>query len=285
MRYRRNSDTDLRSMEREYASTGNLQLLVPINRKRRQAGMPPHPEARIRIANNALFEWTPSFAQNLMSILSMYDEIDISMYIYGLREARAAIDGDYDIEAPLGNAQDAGTLVQAVMDLTDDIQELEQQYRVASTAGIDFTMSGEFSDEYEELRSQHGVSPIALGDVPDLPEDEEGVVYFMARGVREQLARPGADATREQIGWLLQLVSRRALRIYRKLLAYGALPINEVIENDPEIIPEWYNYELATLDELADKMHIAIGEILDVTQGFGPSPEAVTLFTKSWYKD
>ena len=282
MRYRRNADAELRDLEREYMTSGDPQLLLPINRKRRLMGMPPHPEARLRIANNALFEWVPSFAQNLMSVLDMYDEIDIPMHIHYLREARANIDGDYDIEAPLGE-QDENTLVQAVRDLTDDIQELEQQYRTASTAGMDFTMSGEFSEAYEELRSQHGVSTIALGDVPDLPEDEEGVVYFMSRGVREQLARPGSDAAREQIGWVLQLVSRRALRIYRKLLVYGALPMNQVVENDPEIVPEWPNYELATLDELADKIHIAMGEILDVTQGFGPSPEAIEIFSSSWY--
>lgn len=286
MRYRRNTDDRLRSMEREFASTGDLQLLVPINRLRRQAGLPPHPEAIIRIANNALFEWLPNFAQSLMSAISVYDEIDIGMHIHRLRDTMEEfVGGEYNVEAPYGDPQDEGSLVEAVVQLAEDIEQLKQEYSIVSRAGVDFNISGDFSGAYENLRARHGIDPVVLGGTPELPEDQAGTVYFFSRSAREQQARPGSNAAREQIGWMLQLVSRRALRIYRKLLAYGVFSMPQVLENDPEVISEWEDSELQQLDQLADKIHLAIGAILDVTQGFGPSPETIEIFSQSWYQD
>ena len=63
------------------------------------------------------------------------------------------------------------------------------------------------------------------------------------------------------------------------------MPINQILEQTPAIVEEWHEYEISELDDLADKIEIAINEIVDTTQGFGPSPEAIERFSESWYKD
>lgn len=290
MRYRRNADTKLRIMEREWASTGNVDLLIPINRERRRVGLPPHPDARVILANNALFEWVPRFAEQLLTAFDVYDEIDLAMHIHGLRELR---DGDdFDDNAEFDAEEEQGTLIGLVRELSDEIVQLEQEQSTVRRAGIDLAMSGDFSQEYENLRRRYGVDEISLGAIPELPSDEEEeteegtfrVSFFSPEHLAIR-SRSGFNETREQIGWLQQVISRRALRIYRKALTYGVIPIIQILQQTPAMVEEWYGYELRELDDLADKIEIATNEILNVTQGFGPSPEAIELFTHSWYKD
>jgi hypothetical protein len=269
--YRRNADTKLRTTEREYAATGNRELLIPINRLRRQAGLPPHPDARIILANNLLLEEVPSFAQSLLTFLDVYDEIDIPMYMADMPEAG---------------------LREALMALTDEIQQLEWDRSACNRAVMDIQFGNELGEEYLNILSRYGVSPVRLGEAPELKEreileEEDGArkIPLFSPEVIQQWSRVGFQDLLEQRAWILQIISRRALRIYRKLLTYGALPITEVVENTPEIVEGWYEHEIADLDESADKIEIAINEILDTTQGFGPSPEAIELFTPSWYRD
>ena len=47
----------------------------------------------------------------------------------------------------------------------------------------------------------------------------------------------------------------------------------------------WFDYQLSDMDDMADTIEIAINEIIDVSQGFGPSQEAIERFSKSWYRD
>jgi hypothetical protein len=270
-------------MEREWASTGNLDLLLPINRVRRQAGLPPHPDARIILANNALFKLVPRFAQQLLTALEVYDEIDIPMYIFHLRELRGGDDFDENEEIDIEG--EAGTLIELVKSLTDEIRQLESERRDVSLAGIDLSNNEDFSPEYENLRRRHGIDEISLGEIPEIPsedEDSSSISFFSPQHLAIR-ARSGFEEAGEQIGWLDQVISRRALRIYRKALAYGALPTIQIIEQTPAIIEEWYDYELAELDDLADKIEMLTNEIVDVAQGFGPSPEIIRLLSNSWY--
>lgn len=270
MRYRRNADSRLREMEREWIASGNLDLLIPINRERRRAGLSPHPDARVILANNALFEWVPRFAGQLESALQVFDEIDIPMYIGGLPEEG---------------------LREQVIALVNEIQQLETERRICSRAVTDINFGEDLDSEYSELLSRHGVSLIPLGGIQEIKEDEEEgemSFHFFSLAQRQQQARSGHQENLELWGRIYQLVSRRALRIYRKLLAYGALPMNQVIDavfDGVTLAESWFDSELNDLDELADKIEIATNEILDVTQGFSPSPEAIELFSNSWYKD
>jgi len=266
MWYRRNADTHLRKLEREYQSTGNRDLLLPINRERRRAGLAPHPEARIVIANSALFKLVPKFAQQLLTALEVYDEVDIPMYL---------------AELPAGE----GSLQSQLLELTEEIEHLEEERRTVSRAIVDFNVGEDFSPDYIEILNRHDVRQINLGEIPKIEEEPEepGNIPYFSSQQRQQMARGGYEETLEQLGRVMQLVSRRALKVYRKLLAYGALPMREIIENDPEIATNWPDYELAALDEQADNIEIVINEIIDTTQDFGPSPDATQLLAPSWY--
>jgi len=56
MLYRRNTDSKLRDLERQYATTQDKVLLKQIDNERRRSGMPPHPATRIAVAEDRLAE-------------------------------------------------------------------------------------------------------------------------------------------------------------------------------------------------------------------------------------
>ena len=56
MLYRRNADSKLRDLERQYAATQDKILLKQIDSERRRSGMPPHLATRIAIAEDRLAE-------------------------------------------------------------------------------------------------------------------------------------------------------------------------------------------------------------------------------------
>lgn len=268
MRYRRNADIRLREMEREWSSTGNRDLLIPINLERRRAGLPPHPDARIIIANNALFEWTHRCASQLTTILQVYDNIDIPVYIDELPQ-----DG----------------IREEIVSLTNELQLLEQERRLLDRANIDIRLGDELDEEYISLLKQRNISLPTLGEAQEVEDEAStGSMFFHSKQMREQMTRSGFDARVEQWGWTLQLVCRRSLKIFRKLLLYGVIPMREILQEDYEdgtLAEDWFISDWHDLDELVDNIEIALNEIVDVTQGFGPSPEAVELFGSSWYRD
>lgn len=282
MRYRRNADSQLSLLEREWRSTGNRNLLKRINSVRQRAGLSPHPDARIIFANNALFELAPRFLEQLQTMLDVYDEIDIPMHIYALRELYSGV-ADYDINLPAGAPQDENTLIALLIQTNDEIRDLEQEYRTVVRASTDFNLGSDFSEEFEELRQRRGVSPITIGELAEMPEQDPEGIYMFRPEQLQRMASPGHNAGLEKIGWLGQLVARKALHLYRKLLTYGMIPVNQIYTADPEMIGAWYDYEISELDTMADQIEIAMNEIIDVTQGFDPSPEAVEMFSSSWY--
>jgi hypothetical protein len=272
MKYRRNSDSKLRDLEREYFQSNDVDLIVPLNRARRQSGLPPLPQGRAILANNYLFEALPKFASALLTLMEVYDEIDIPMYLHEL--------GDAPIE-------EAGGLRAEVVSLVDEIARLTEESRACSRASTDFMLTGDYPDDYLELLRQGGMGRIPLGmaDEEDEEEQNEERFHFFSAQSRKQMSRDGHEANLEQLGWMHQLVCRRALRIFRKLLLYGAIPINQILENEPGMGNAWFDYQLSDMDDMADTIEIAINEIIDVSQGFGPSQEAIERFSKSWYRD
>lgn len=267
MRYRRNADSRLREMEREWSATGNHDLLIPINLERRRSGLPPHPDARVILANNALMEWAPDFANQLDTVLQVYDNIDIPVHIGELPE-----DG----------------LREQIIALTGEMQRLERERRLFNRANVDLRMGDDLDEDYLSLLEQRNASLPALGEVPDVPDEAlPGSAFFHSKATRQQMRRSGFDLRVEQWAWMLQIICRRALRIFRKLLLYGAIPIGDIIQEDYEdgtVAEDWFMTEWHDLDEKADNIETALGEVVDVTQGFGPSPEAIELFSPSWYK-
>ena len=77
---------------------------------------------------------------------------------------------------------------------------------------------------------------------------------------------------------------KKAARGYTPINLAVTFTVNKIAMREaPEIIDDWYDYELHALDKDVDAIETAMNEIVDVTQGFGPSPEAIELFSASWY--
>lgn len=83
MYYRRNADTALRNLEKEFNTTGNEDLLIEINLLRQRHGLPPHPSSRITVAREYL---TDHGCQLLGLVREFYNELDAPMYIETLPE-------------------------------------------------------------------------------------------------------------------------------------------------------------------------------------------------------
>jgi len=265
MRYRRNSDKSLRELEREYYETGDRQLLMGINRVRRRAGLPPHDDARFIAANNALGDLLPSFANILTTFIEVY--LDLPMYLWGLNE-------DADNDEVEGNL-----LQQRVMGVIDEIGLLEREWREVSNETAGMSMGVPSDPEYTRLLGRYGLRTVELGPEVDVPEPPPGYLSIMSK----HSYRKGFGDRALQAGIMFRAVCERAVRIFRKLLIYGAVNFQQILLEEPETRDEWDDSQLGHMDDKLDEIDVAYHELGDTTLGLYPSAAAQEMFSDAWY--
>jgi hypothetical protein len=263
MRYRRNADNQLRKIERDYSSTGDRSLLIHINQIRRRLGMPPHDDARIIAANTFLLDAFPRLASRVTEFIDVYTDIPMILYQ----------DEDMEEQHPLYDR---------LIGLTEEIEQLRDEWRVVSNE-VSRTESGMESDsDYAALLTRHGLSPTQLGPEVELPEKEGD--DFEIRAVSKHAYRKGYSDRVYALDFMFRVVCERASRIFRKLMAYGVVNADQMLEEEPEFAEDWWDSPIGSIDELMDKIEISYQEIGDVTLGLHPRPEAIEMFNDDWYQ-
>jgi len=260
MIYRRNADIRLREMEREYSATGDKSLLHPINIVRRRAGLPPHDDARIIVANDFLFDAFPRLANVITTFIETDTDIAEMLYL------------DEDMEEP-------HPLHDHLIALTNEIQRLETEWRIVSREVGSAAMGQDSDPEYVTLLARHGLSPTQLG--PEIDVEDEG--EFAIRMVSRHSYREGYRDRANALGFMFRVVCERASRIFRKLMVLGVVDVAQMLAEDPEMADEWEDWPLGNMDSIMDNIEIAYQEIGDVSLGLHPRPDAIEMFSGDWY--
>ena len=143
MLYRRNTDSKLRDLERQYATTQDKVLLKQIDNERRRSGMPPHPATRIAVAEDRLAE----------------NNYNCFMLIRDLRPNLAH----------LFQISEAVRLMPDIFNERQFIPEIQRILRIRSLAETDgmATLSGSSpSRDWIVYLSERGITLPAQGDLP-----------------------------------------------------------------------------------------------------------------------
>ena len=257
--YRRNSDSELRELERQFAQSGDPALMIQINHMRSRAGLPPNPVSRIKAAQELLSEiMCRGVASQIREFVDTY--LDPAMHLAEIPEDTEMRD--------------------RALQTLEDYERFTSEWRIISNEAIGAQMGQQEEPEYVQLLNRYGLNASPLGPEEEIPETPEGYVAFLPAAAY----RTGMRGRLDNFYVVSRFVCQQSIRAFRNLQLLGFVNFQEIIAEEGEEMAEaWSDYPLGVIENYLNQVETALDEIDRASMGVNPSQEAVELFSAQWY--
>ena len=257
--YRRNSDSELRELERQFAQSSDPALMIQINRVRARSGMPPHPVSRINAAHQLLSDiMCRGVASQIREFVDTY--LDPAMHISTIPAATE--------------------MREAAIQTLEEFDRFITEWRTVSNEAIGAQVGQPEEPEYVELLARYGLKVSPLGPEVDIPEAPEGYVSFLPASAY----RSGIRGRLDNFYIVSRFVCQQSIRAFRNMQLLGFVNFQDIFEEEGEEMAQaWSDYPLGIIANYLNQVEMALDEIDRASMGINPSQEAIELFSQQWY--